>query len=220
MKKKLFDGLATALLIFGMVGLANASLLTFEGLSGYNYVDINQNYGDNITSTSDAYGQYLEGNGFTPHISVSYNTAGGNVWLEAWDYNYGDLVHVAYADVNGGIAEIKFTADPGYKVTINSFDMAAYPKIDNNLTILEIVNGEGVKIWDAPSLFVEGSDGHSYFSPAVSGSVLTVRWGTSWNIGIDNINFDESAAPVPVPPSIWLLGSSLFGLIGIRRKFR
>ncbi len=35
------------------------------------------------------------------------------------------------------------------------------------------------------------------------------------------INFEGTAAsPVPLPSAIWLLGSGLFGLVGIQRKFR
>ena len=31
---------------------------------------------------------------------------------------------------------------------------------------------------------------------------------------------DSSTPPVPVPPTVWLLGSGLLGLVGLRRKFR
>jgi len=30
---------------------------------------------------------------------------------------------------------------------------------------------------------------------------------------------NDKFAPVPVPPTVWLLGSGLLGLIGIRRRF-
>ena len=30
---------------------------------------------------------------------------------------------------------------------------------------------------------------------------------------------DGDVAPVPIPPSVWLLGSGLIGLVGLRRKF-
>jgi hypothetical protein len=38
------------------------------------------------------------------------------------------------------------------------------------------------------------------------------------HLDIDNINGDHCA--VPVPPTVWLLGSSLLGLVGFRKKFR
>jgi len=32
--------------------------------------------------------------------------------------------------------------------------------------------------------------------------------------------FEAASAPVPIPAAVWLLGSGLVGLIGIRRRFR
>ena len=216
MKKKFLTGLVTGLFLFGMVGITNASILTFDGLSGYVYQPINQNYGDSITSTNDSYGQYSEGNGFTPHINVAYNTVGGNAYLEAWDNDYGNLVNIAYADYDGGTAEILFTPDYSYEVTINSFDMAGWNHADKTANLIEIINGEGTTVWSASSLFVAGDVGHSAFSPAITGSNLTIRWGNDWNIGIDNINFDESSTPVPIPTTILLLGSGLAWIAGTR----
>jgi hypothetical protein len=34
------------------------------------------------------------------------------------------------------------------------------------------------------------------------------------------IEFDGFGTPVPIPPSVWLLGSGLVGLVGLRRKLR
>ncbi|MEQ1619956.1 MAG: VPLPA-CTERM sorting domain-containing protein [Methylococcales bacterium] len=34
----------------------------------------------------------------------------------------------------------------------------------------------------------------------------------------DNLNFSISPSNVPVPPAVWLFGSGLFGLLGMRRK--
>ena len=49
-------------------------------------------------------------------------------------------------------------------------------------------------------------------------------WGTSSNpnrqFGLGSITYDNGLAPVPVPPSVLLLGSGLVGLIGLRRVRR
>jgi hypothetical protein len=43
--------------------------------------------------------------------------------------------------------------------------------------------------------------------------------GNADYIAFDNVTLN-STTPVPVPPSVWLFGSSLLGLIGLRKKFR
>jgi hypothetical protein len=35
---------------------------------------------------------------------------------------------------------------------------------------------------------------------------------------IDDVYFNGTYSPVPVPAAVWLLGSGLLGLIGIRRR--
>ncbi|MBA4419378.1 MAG: hypothetical protein C0392_15960 [Syntrophus sp. (in: bacteria)] len=44
-------------------------------------------------------------------------------------------------------------------------------------------------------------------------------WATSNNWTI-SLTVTEQAAPVPIPPTLWLLGSGLIGLVGLRRKFK
>lgn len=80
MKKKYVVGLATGVFIFIVTAIANASILTFDGLAGYDYVPIDQNYGDSVTATSDLYGQYLEGNGFTPNVNAEMGSRWGQVF--------------------------------------------------------------------------------------------------------------------------------------------
>lgn len=46
--------------------------------------------------------------------------------------------------------------------------------------------------------------------------------GGGWSFGTTPVvssGYDRSAA-VPIPPTVWLLGSGLLGLVGLRRKFR
>lgn len=39
------------------------------------------------------------------------------------------------------------------------------------------------------------------------------------NYYVDNIKAVSQTAPVPIPAAVWLLGSGLVGLVGVRRKF-
>lgn len=187
--KRLFC-VATTLLIFCSIHTVQATVLTFDVPIVYS-VNIDQGYGDAVTSTNDAIGSYQEGNGFTPHVTISYNTVGGSEGLYVYDTGYGDLINTVQANTIDGTAEITFTAESGYLIKINSFDLAAY-YTDYIADIIEITDENGTIIWDAPFKHVEKDDGHSTFSPGISGTTLTIRWGNNWNIGIDNINFDES----------------------------
>jgi len=47
---------------------------------------------------------------------------------------------------------------------------------------------------------------------------LTFSTTEKWQFAMDNFTFNETSA-VPLPPSVWLLGSGLIGLVGLRRKF-
>jgi hapalindole H/12-epi-hapalindole U/12-epi-fischerindole U synthase len=60
----------------------------------------------------------------------------------------------------------------------------------------------------------------TYTSPATvtAGQQLKIQISN----GIDELDFDNirlDATPVPVPPSLWLLGSGLVGLVVLRKKF-
>ncbi len=48
---------------------------------------------------------------------------------------------------------------------------------------------------------------------------VTLNAGGDGRWGIDNIEYGQKAAPVPIPAAAWLLGSGLVGLVAIRRKF-
>jgi hypothetical protein len=66
-------------------------------------------------------------------------------------------------------------------------------------------------------------------NPEEAGSItpagdVNIIGGTGWlsdtGGGQDNFILATRSAPVPLPPAIWLMGSGLLGLIGIRRRFR
>ena len=63
-----------------------------------------------------------------------------------------------------------------------------------------------------------------------AGQTLTLVWFSDYspsgnkniNFGIDNFKLGDNnsldGAPVPIPGTVWLVGSGLLGLLGIRRK--
>ncbi len=52
-----------------------------------------------------------------------------------------------------------------------------------------------------------------------AGIAESVVFSSANAIAFDNITLN-STTPVPVPPGVWLFGSSLLGLVGFRKKFR
>lgn len=137
--------------------------------------------------------------------------------------DYGDLTNVAYPAFDGGTAEITLTADPGFMVVLSSFDMAGWPTIDKTADVLEVFANLGSQIIQFTYVpFIEGDSGHSSFSPGQAAYELIIRFGYDWNIGIDNINFDQRTTgvnpAVPEPATMLLFCTGLAGLAVARRK--
>ncbi|PSB00613.1 hypothetical protein [Merismopedia glauca] len=192
------------------------------------YDDIPSTYGDNVNSTSDAVGSYLKGNGFTPNITVDYrgvNPADGSSSffdnLDFWSTDYGDLQNIAYPVVDGTLGEISLTPQTGYKVKLNSFDLAGFLRADQPNQTVRILDANYNVLLDYSPFNVEGDSGHSTFLPnLISSQTIRIQFGNSWNTGIDNINFDQVANnAVPEPATI--LGSlafSIFGANSLRKR--
>jgi len=63
---------------------------------------------------------------------------------------------------------------------------------------------------------VSTSDG----TPTVVTSWKFSRLSGGQNLSIGAINWTYSITVVPIPGAVWLLGSGLIGIVGIRRKFK
>lgn len=212
---------------------AQATILTFDlSPSVPNYGDIPGTYGDNVNAASDAVGSYSMGNGYTPNVTTEYRT-----WristdtvaynhLDFWDFNYGDLVNVAFGvSSSDHFAEITLVPEPGWAIRLNSFDLAGYSKIDHPNSQVRILDAatETVLI-DYSPVTVLGAGGitgtHSTFTPSLTfAGPISIRYGyNDWNVGIDNINFDQVTV-VPEPETYAMLLAGL-GLLGFMARGR
>jgi hypothetical protein len=191
--------------------------LTFEGAGtagdGSTILD---SYGDNVTGDGvplPAYG-YDEGNGWTPNIAVDHEVraADDSVIIVADLAYYGAgyaTPDVAYQVGNELIGELTFTPDAGYSVRINSFrisvwnDGATYTD-----TVLRLKNAaRDAVLWSTGPESLNSSTGPATVVIPVNytgnpGQPLRLQFGLDWNIGIDDINFDQV---IPEPASALLL---------------
>jgi hypothetical protein len=231
MKIGSMTNLATTTLVASVITIASgvtspsqAIILTFDmGLGNGNAVD--QNYGDNVTSTPNGSFSYGTAGGFTPNVTTAYTT-GANFW----DTAYGDLTNVIYQNQATGNFALTLTADSGYNVVLNSFDLAGWPNTDYTINSVSVNNGSS-DVFSQSSVAIEGDSGHSSFNfggtPLIA-SQLIISFDSSNlntaadNIGIDNVRFSQQASSAAVPfefsPSLGLL--LIGGLFGGKHLYR
>jgi hypothetical protein len=191
---------------------AHAVVLTFDIEGAFDSNPINPafaDYGDNATSPTMGTYSYGTAGGFTPNIVTGYS-----VNASFWTNDYGDLVNVAYPVADSGIFEVTLTADPGFEVALNSFELAGWPDTDYTINSVQVLAGS-VPLFSQSNVLVQGetSPFRTSFTNDVLGSSLaapslTIRFDSSNlgeasdNIGIDNVQFSQAAVlpTTPVPP--------------------
>jgi PEP-CTERM motif-containing protein len=216
-KFAVFVGLISAVLLFGAV--AQATTLTFDGdicgggTSCSNGESIDQSYGD-ILGQLDVVYTHRVGNG---------NTVSDELFLKWWDTQYSNLTNVAYGGSNDltGVSEIAFIPAAGYSVTVNAFDLGAWPQTarDTQATIYDSAYNE---LDSTGPITVQGNASSNISFGQTNANGLIIQWGPSaYNVGLDNLGFTvQTAAPVPEPSTVLLLASGLAGILGYgwRRK--
>jgi hypothetical protein len=175
----------------------------------------------------DTIGCYAPGNGFTPNVAVEYRTihpsSGTRIYekVKYWEDDYGDLEDVAIAADNNMITEISLVPEPGFRVVLNQFDLAGWRKQDVEGQLVRIVDADRRVLIDFSPVHVEGgstvnpddsSDSANWWDlfrwygthttitmpmPIVSSATIRIQFGTSWRVGIDNIDFDQQAMETP-----------------------
>lgn len=215
--------LVIAGLLYLPAGQVNAAVLTFDIVGISNHLNIDQNYGDNITAITQGGFSYGSLQGLTPNITVSY----GNSDPALWKTGFGTLENVLFEDLdNTGILEITLTALPGESVLLHSFDLAAFGQVfsaDPTIDLVEVTT-DTMQLFSLSDALISKSTFSSFvFSTPLQANELTIRIDArnlgafNDDIAIDNIVF---SSPVPVPASIWLFLSGLLGVFGLLNKTR
>ncbi len=185
-----------------------------------------ETYGDRVASAGpDAnLHVYGEGNGFTPNVEVLYDSE-----LEGWFYYNeppppppsnewhgvlaGFYLHEVVRDM---ILPITFTPDTGFGVIVNSFQLDDYKGYDRvgegfpanhhvDWTIYKdsvgpgnvIVSGGVDVIADGPNVLVNTGMTAAHFGVVIFEFTHTL--GAWDDVAVDDLNFDQVAAPAGVP---------------------
>ena len=220
MQKRLAFSLAFG--CFVLSNTAHATTLTFDidGLGLQQMIPLA--YGDHVGgggAGDNPLFHYGSGGGATSHIGIDYwtNDTADNPYdheLKFWTTGYGDLTNVAYMSVTGGYGHLELIPDPGYSVTINSFDFGDWLLDESGP--LQIVDANKNVLW-SDSSFTAPHTGHSSFLPDITSSgPIAIEWAHSWNMGIDNVSFSET--PAPEPASMAALAFGALALVRSRRR--
>jgi hypothetical protein len=228
---RLLPVIATLTLSLCVASPTRATVLTFD-LGGVGTPAIDQNYGDRVNAATVGAFSYGTAGGFTPNVLVGYLPNDGLVIR--WETGYGDLVNVIeYENVREGPLQVVFTADPGFQVTLTSFDPGGSPNTDYILPSFQIL-GDNTLLFAQSDVLVRGATGtprHTSIDLSALGltaSTLTLRINqhplgiNSDNIGVDNIQFSQQAvaAAAPEPGSLALLALAGLPALGavVRRN--
>jgi len=218
-----------ALTVLSSSGFAN-TILTFDipGASGFDFIP--QDYGDNVTTSPDGNGFLYGGTKDTPNITVEYRaveTDGATTDLpdlSFWDFFYGDLLNVAFANqvTGSGYAEIRLLPAVGHAVTLNSFDLGGWPAADRPVETVRVLNDSFGVLRDFTPWTARGN-GHDTFNIGITSSTpIRIQWGlNAVFVGIDNVNFSQNngtVQPIPEPTTWTLFAAGLLGLALLRKK--
>jgi hypothetical protein len=191
-------------------------------------------YAATLTFEPDAFvGGTLPGNygsraAGTPNVVLTWSTALETAFCSG-ETSYGDLSNVAYGCLpppGGGDPgpmpgpfTVTFTADPGFTVSVDQFDVAGVD-IDRVIGAIQ-VGTQTLNLVTAPAL------GHNTLNFAEAGSTvtLTITAPDFFTAGMDNLVFSQSPGGgdpvIPEPGGMLLMISGLVGLaLGSRLRHK
>lgn len=233
--------LSVTLLASALVGVlpASATVLNFSGMACTNSLlpadkvcapgdPLAQDYGDNPASVNIQYGTYSAYGEAATLLSPKL------IWIDSARFGLGDLMDAITIDGDGGFARMTINALPGYRVTLNSFDLVSSERF-NPRALWRISDYNFNTLLDQPATAVanatSGTHTHvdvgltSPYSQVGTPSALIIEWSQLNGLDrgstvLDNLDFTVEAQPasVPEPPGMLLLGAGLLGWLGSKRR--
>jgi hypothetical protein len=208
--------------LLAFASTASATVLTFDIDGSSNGMAMPAGYGDNVTSTTMGTFHYGSGGGFTPNIVLDYFTPPpGNTTATFWSTGFSDLTNVVNNEDDGeNQFTIQFTAGSGLFVRLDGFDLGNFGSTVI-LPGLRVEDGSGNVLFSQSNISIpDSSQPHLDFDFAsgLFGAQLKIivdttgLGGNSDNIGLDNIQFEESAVPEPTTWVMLVLGAAVGGL--------
>ena len=212
MKKKVSASLAAGLLVLGCVGMANATPA--------NWIDWTSKTTGTLTNGSQSIGVSLTGpNGYS-YIDGDYyyNNYQTNLNATYGDFAPSDLIQV----YNSGNFTLTFDSeitDP--YISLVSVGNSGQPVSYNFNTPFSVITS-GQNYWGYNGYTVSGNSftGIEYNGILqLQGTFTAITFSIAPNENWHGFNFGTgTASPVPEPATLFLFGTGLAGLAGIRRK--
>ncbi len=198
---------AAVFLLASVIASAQTTTLTFAGATG---ADVRGGYGDRVAGPTSGGFQHVGTGSFTPNVLVDIGAKEGALLLEphTWPTGYSDLLDVLYVSPSGlanlgAELQVTLTADPGYQVQLQWFDLGNYggaltlPYLrvtDESGALLHEELNVGVPVYSQPARRVT-------FPQVLMGRILTLRislagtGGAADHLGLDNLTFGQWTAP-------------------------
>jgi len=213
-------------LLAGVIS-SSATVLTFDIDGSTNGMVMPAGYGDNVTSTTMGAFHYGSAGGFTPNIVLDYLAPNPQPSATFWSTGFSDLTNVVNNEDDGEDQfTIQFTAGAGMFVRLDGFDLGNFA-VAVTLPGLRVEDGNGNVLFSMSNFTVpDASQPHLDFDFAsgLFGTTLKIivdttgLGGNSDNIGLDNIQFEESAVPEPATWGMLMLGAGVGGVLLRRRQ--
>lgn len=143
--------------------------------------------------------------------------AGGNQSFLHYTTGFVGTDNVGYTNVGGAVSQVLLATQPGYQVTLNSFDWTPWPGLRNrSVKVFDETGDKFISTSQSSGNLTTYDTGD--FGVVTSSDLIGIQFVSDpgGNVGIDNISFTISE--VPLPAAALLFGSGLLGLIGLARR--